>query len=134
MTRKLPALTADTAPFWQGGSRGVLQIHYCANCDRFFHPPNPICPCCGSFDVAPRAVSGRGRVVTYTVNQQVWTPALAEPYVVAIIELVEQANLRLLSNIIGCDPSEVAIEMPVAVTFAQFEDIWIPLFERVGHV
>jgi uncharacterized OB-fold protein len=130
MTRKLPALTPDTAPFWQGGSRGVLQIHYCASCRCFFHPPNPICPACNSFDVAPRPVSGRGRVVTFTINRQAWTPELTEPYVVAIVELAEQANLRLLSNIVGCDPSQVAIDMPVAVRFAQFEDVWIPLFER----
>jgi uncharacterized protein len=134
MTRKLPALTAETRPFWQGGSRGVLQIYYCASCRRFFHPPNPICPGCSSFDVAPRPVSGRGRVVTFTINRQAWTPQLSDPYVVAIIELAEQANLRLLSNIIGCDPSEVTIGMPVAVTFAQFEDVWIPLFEGVGDV
>jgi uncharacterized OB-fold protein len=134
MIRKLPALTADTAPFWQGGSRGVLQIYYCAACHRYFHPPNPICPSCNSFDVAPRPVSGRGRVVSFTINRQAWTPELVEPYVVAIIELVEQANLRLLSNIVDCDPNEVAIDMPVAVTFAHFEDIWIPLFERVNDV
>jgi uncharacterized protein len=72
--------------------------------------------------------------VTFTINRQAWTPELVEPYVVAIIELVEQADLRLLSNIIGCDPSEVSIGMPVAVTFGQFEDIWIPLFERAGDV
>jgi uncharacterized OB-fold protein len=53
---------------------------------------------------------------------------------VAIVELAEQANLRLLSNIVGCDPNQVAIDMPVAVTFGQFEDIWIPLFERAGDV
>jgi uncharacterized OB-fold protein len=134
MTRKLPALTPDTAPFWQGGSRGVLQIHYCASCHCFFHPPNPVCPTCNSFDVAPRPVSGRGRVVTFTINRQAWTPALADPYVVAIIELAEQANLRLLSNIVGCDPDAVAIDMPVSVTFEQFEDVWIPMFERAADV
>jgi uncharacterized protein len=133
MTRKLPALRPETAPFWQGGSRGVLQIHYCKTCRRFFHPPSPICPACNSFDVTPRPVSGKGRVVTFTINRQAWTPELAEPYVVAIIELAEQADLRLLSNIVGCDPDQVAIDMPVTVTFAQFEDIWIPLFERAAH-
>jgi uncharacterized protein len=134
MTRKLPALTADTAPFWQGGARGVLQIHYCAGCHRFFHPPNPICPACNSFEVAPLPVSGKGRVVTFTINRHAWTPQLAEPYVVAVIELAEQANLRLLSNIVGCDSNEVAIGMPVSVTFAQFDDVWIPLFERTRDV
>jgi hypothetical protein len=134
MSRKLPALTIDTAPFWQGGAQGVLQIHYCAGCHRFFHPPNPICPHCNSFDVSPRPVSGRGRVVTFTINRQAWTAELVEPYVVAIVELAEQANLRLLSNIVGCDPDAVVIDMPVSVTFERHEDVWIPLFERAADV
>ena len=134
MTRKLPALTTDTAPFWQGGARGLLQIYFCSPCGRFFHPPNPTCPNCSSFDVAPRAVSGRGRVVTFTINRHAWTVELAHPYVVAIIELVEQPDLRLLSNIVGCDPEAVTIDMPVAVTFSHVEDIWIPMFERSADV
>jgi uncharacterized OB-fold protein len=134
MTRKLPALTPDTAPFWQGGARGLLQIYFCNVCRRFFHPPNPICPSCSSFDVAPRAVSGRGHVVTFTINHQPWNSELTQPYVVAIIELVEQAGLRLLSNVVDCDPDSVAIDMPVSVTFQQVEDIWIPVFERSADV
>jgi uncharacterized OB-fold protein len=73
-------------------------------------------------------------VVTFTINRQAWTPELEKPYVVAIIELAEQTGLRLLSNIVGCDPNEVAIDMPVMVTFAQFDDVWIPLFERADDV
>ncbi len=134
MTRKLPALTPDTAPFWQAGAQAVLKIHYCSDCHRFFHPPNPICPRCSSFDVAPRPVSGRGRVLTFTINRQAWTAELVEPYVVAIIELVEQADLRLLTNIVGCDPDSVVIDMPVSVVFEQQEDVWIPLFERSADV
>lgn len=130
MPRKLPALTPDTAPFWQGGSDGVLRIHHCEPCREFFHPPAPICPRCASFDVAPRAVSGRGRVVSFTVNHQAWTPELALPYVVAIVELVEQAGLRFVSNIVACDPDAVKIDLPVKVRFEQIEDVWLPLFER----
>jgi uncharacterized protein len=132
MPRKLPALTTDSAPFWQGGAEGVLRIHHCAACQRFFHPPAPVCPRCASDDVAPRAVSGRGTVMSFTVNQQAWMPELSEPYVVAIIELAEQAGLRLLSNVVGCDPHSVRIDQPVRVTFEQHEDVWLPLFERAA--
>jgi uncharacterized OB-fold protein len=134
LSRKLPALTTDTAPFWQGGAAGLLNIHYCGSCRRYFHPPNPICPACNSFDVAPRPVSGQGRVVTFTINVQPWTAELKDPYVVAIIELAEQSNLRLLSNIVGCNPDTVTIGMPVSVTFERHEDVWIPLFERAADV
>ncbi len=128
MTRKLPALTPDTAPFWQGGAQGALMIHRCSACTRWFHPPSPICPNCASFEVAPQAVSGQGTVLSYTVNHQPWTPALTEPYVVAIIELVEQRGLRVLSNVVDCPVGQVAIGLPVQVRFEQQEDVWLPLF------
>ena len=38
MSRKLPALNADNRAFWQGGEHGLLQIHKCNDCTRFFHP------------------------------------------------------------------------------------------------
>ncbi|MDZ5455134.1 Zn-ribbon domain-containing OB-fold protein [Azohydromonas lata] len=132
MPRKLPALTPDTAPFWQGGAQGELLIHHCTGCQRFFHPPAPVCPRCGSLDVAPRAVSGRARVLTFTVNHQAWSSELTQPYVVAIVGLDEQDDLRLLTNIVGCNPAQVAIGMPVRVTFEPQEDVWIPLFERAA--
>lgn len=132
MPRKLPALTSDTAPFWQGGSQGVLRIHHCAGCSRLFHPPGPVCPRCGGLEVAPRAVSGRGKVLTFTINRQAWAADLTEPYVVAIVELAEQAGIRLLTNIVRCAPVDVAIGMPVRVTFEQHEDVWLPLFEKAA--
>ena len=129
MTRKLPLLNADTAPFWQGGAQGHLNMYHCDSCERLFHPPAPLCPQCQSQKVGPRAVSGLGKVVSFTVNHQAWTPTLPVPYVVAIVELVEQPGLRFVSNIVGISPDEVRIDMPVRVTFEQVEDVWIPLFE-----
>lgn len=130
MARKLPLLNTDNAHFWQGGADGALRMHHCNACQLFFHPPAPVCPHCVSLETGPRKVSGRGKVVSFTVNYQPWLPDLEVPYVVAIVELVEQAGLRFLTNIVGCTPHEVAIEMPVRVTFQQIEDIWLPLFEK----
>lgn len=130
MARKLPALNADNRAFWQGGKDDRLLIHHCDACTRFFHPPSPICPRCASFDVAPRPVSGKGSVASFTVNHQQWTPELDTPYVVAIIELIEQPGLRFLSNVVGCDPLSVSIGMRVHVTFENVEDVWLPLFEK----
>lgn len=134
MSRKLPALNADTAAFWQGGRDGALLIHHCAPCARYFHPPAPVCPHCASFDVAPKAVSGLGRVLSYTINHQAWVPGLEVPYVVAIVALDDQQGLQLVSNIVGGKPEDVAIGMPVRVTFLNVEDVWLPLFERSEHV
>lgn len=130
MPRKLPQVTSDTSAFWQGGESGRLMIHRCGACQRFFHPPAPICPSCGSLNVAPQATSGCGRIATYTINHQAWKPELAAPYVVAIVELDDQPGLRLLSNVVGLPPDQVRIGMPVQVTFEQNEDVWLPLFKK----
>ncbi|MDP1632529.1 MAG: OB-fold domain-containing protein [Caulobacter sp.] len=130
MPRKLPALTDDTRPFWTGGEAGELRIHHCTACERYFHPPAPICPRCTSFDVAAQAVSGRGVIVASTVNHQAWNPELEASYSVAIVELEEQAGLRFLSNIVNCPPEAVHTGMPVQVVFERNDDVWIPLFER----
>lgn len=129
MPRKLPLITPENAAFWQGGQSGRLMVQHCAACSRWFHPPAPVCPRCNSLEVAPQAVSGRGKVLTCTVNHQAWLPELSEPYVVAIIELDDQPGLRLLSNVIGLPPEQVQIGLPVRVVFEQHDDVWLPLFE-----
>ena len=128
--RKLPALTPENTAFWQGGRNKKLLIHYCEDCARFFHPPQPACPSCIGGNVAPRAVSGRGKIVSFTVNCQTWTPDLNNPFVIAIVELEEQAGLRFLTNIVGTTPDDVAIDMSVRVIFENIEDVWIPVFEE----
>ena len=128
MSRKLPALTPDNRAFWQGGEQGRLMIHHCGHCDRWFHPPAPVCPRCSSRSVAPRPVSGKGSVHSFTVNRQVWDAALPDPYVVAIVELVEQPGLRFVSNVTDCPVDAVHVGMKVAVHFLAQEDVWIPLF------
>lgn len=134
MPRKLPLITAENAAFWQGGQSGRLMIQHCSACVRWFQPPAPVCPRCNSLDVAPKAVSGRGHIATFTINHQAWTPELTEPYVVAIVELDDQPGLRLLSNITGVPPNQVRIAQPVQVHFEQHEDVWLPLFAPLDKV
>lgn len=131
MSRKLPALNDDNCQFWQGGEHNHLLIHYCNDCNHYFHPPAAICQRCNSFQVEAKAVSGRGHIVSFTVNYQPWAKDLEVPYIIAIIELEEQAGLRLVSNIVGTDPEQVAIDQAVKVHFVQHEDVWIPQFEVV---
>jgi uncharacterized OB-fold protein len=127
--RSLPAVTPEDAHFWQGGGGGMLQVLRCQGCHFFIHPPSPICPKCRSRDIAIATVSGRGRVASFTVNHQAWRPGLRVPYLIAIVELNEQAALRLTTNIVNCAVAEVQVGLPVSVVFEQIEDVWLPLFE-----
>ena len=116
-----------------GGKSGCLMINQCQACQRYVHPPVPMCPSCHCRDVAPVAVSGKARVVSYTVNHMPWVPDLQVPYVFAVVELDEQPGLRLSTEIINIDPEAVSIDMPVEVVFEQQEDIYLPLFEPQKH-
>jgi uncharacterized OB-fold protein len=75
-----------------------------------------------------RPVSGRGTVFTFTVNHQPFHPDVPPPYAIAIVELVEQADLRLPANLVGCDPETVVIGLPVTVAFEQQGEHWAPVF------
>jgi uncharacterized OB-fold protein len=48
--------------------------------------------------------------------------------VVAIVELVEQAGLQLLTNVVGCPVDEVCTGMQVEVVFARNDDVFVPVF------
>jgi uncharacterized OB-fold protein len=126
-----PLLNEDNRDFWTGGRDGELRIVRCNDCGYYIHPPSPRCPRCLSENVEPSPVSGRGRVYTYTVNQRAWSPGLEVPYVIAIVALEEQSDLRLMTNIIGCEPGAVAIDMPVQVEFREQGEAYVPVFRPV---
>lgn len=130
--RVAPALTELNRPFWTGGGQGSLRFLRCADCGYYLHPPSPICRKCLSENIEGATVSGRGHVVTFTVNQQQWQPGIEPPYNVALVELVEQRGLRLTTNIVGCPPERIEIGMPVTVEFEQAagpsEPVFVPVF------
>ena len=126
--RPLPELTPANRWFWTSGADGRLRVQGCDDCRALVHPPVPICPSCKSRSWSPTEVSGRATVVGFTVNSQQWLPGfdLDPPYVIAAVALVEDAGLRLTTNIVGCDPSDVHIGQETAVRFEQHEDVWLP--------
>ncbi len=132
VARTLPVIDRDNEAYWTWGREGKLAIHRCAACEYFVHPPAPFCPRCESRDVAPQAVSGRGRVVTFTVNHKAWVPDLADPYVLALVALAEQDDVRIPCNIVECDADKVDFNMEVEVVFEPVEDLWVPLFRPVA--
>ena len=112
--------------FWTSGKSGVLSLPRLKSTGRFVHPfwnvdeSDP--------DVEIAAVSGRGSVFTYTVNMQAYNPAVQPPYVIAIVQLDEQDDLRIATNIVGCAPDQVSTNMRVKVAFEPQGNIYVPVF------
>ncbi|WP_286958417.1 MULTISPECIES: Zn-ribbon domain-containing OB-fold protein [Arsenicicoccus] len=136
--RLAPQPTAESSPLWTGGERGELLINRCRGCGHFFHPPAPVCFRCRSVDVAPEPTSGRGVVAAYTINHQTWLPGMPPPYVVAMIELVEDRDVRLTSNVVGVDREDLRVGLEVEVFFERWgeadDSVWIPLFRPSSAV
>ena len=131
--RPLPAPTPDSESFWTGGAHGELLIHRCRSCGRHFHPPAPVCFRCRSTEVGPEPVSGRASVAGFSINMQQWLPGFDPPYVVAIVELEEEPDVRLTTNVMGCPVDDVHIGMAVIVDFEEWDDVWIPVFRPVAE-
>lgn len=106
-----------------------LVVHRCVDCRRWIHPQAALCLDCGGRLVA-EPVSGAATVFTFTVNHHAFHPDVPVPYVIAIVELAEQPDLRMATTIVGLPPQDVAIGMPVRVTFDQRGDALVPLFTR----
>jgi uncharacterized OB-fold protein len=124
----VPRIDDENEAFWTSGIDGFLEIARCADCGYYVHPPAPRCGRCYGDRVAPAPVSGRGRVYTFTVNEHAWMPGLEVPYVIAVVELEEQVGLRVLTNIVGCPPGDVSIDMPLRVEFVERGAAFVPVF------
>ena len=69
--------------------------------------PESICHQCRSFDMGWHKVSGRGRLYSWVRCWNPVHPALKEacPYIVAVIELPDAGNVRMVGNLLG-DPMQ----------------------------
>jgi uncharacterized OB-fold protein len=130
--RLLPQITPENEHYWKGGARGELTFLRCEECRTYVHPPAPICPGCLSKRLVPAAVSGRARLLTWTVNHHPWIPGFDPPYVIAIVEIEEQRGLRVTTNLVNCTPDELRMDLPVQVLFEERDEgVFLPLFEPV---
>jgi len=128
--RPLPALEPRTAAFWRACHEGRLEFTRCVPCGYFIHPSRPICPKCRGRNLDVAAVSGRARLHSFTINHHAWFPGQEVPYVIGLVELVEQPGLRLMTNIVNCPLDRVRIDMPLRVVFESVGDeVALPLFE-----
>ncbi len=100
------------------------------------HWPRHECSHCHSERLVPTEVSGRGTVYSYGVATQAFASAFQDriPYVLAVVELEEQAGLKLVTNIVDCDEEAVEVGMSVEVVFREADQgLTLPYFRPANE-
>ena len=130
-----PAPDFDTEGFWAATAEGRLALCRCTECRLWLQPPLERCRRCAG-PTAFEDVAGTGTIHSFIVQRQ---PAVvgyldAIPYVVALVELDEQAGLRLPGRIVGIEPDGAAVGLRVAAELVDLPggDYKVPVFRPVG--
>jgi uncharacterized OB-fold protein len=118
--RMLPNPIGPNAEFYAWCARGDLRLQRCSDCGAWRHPPRHRCAACGSLASSWESVSGRGRVFSWTVTHQPLDPAFEPPYAVVVVELEE--GPRLVGNLRGIEPGELALDLAVEVELERVSD------------
>jgi uncharacterized OB-fold protein len=127
--RPLPVPRPWSKGFWEGARENKYLIQTCRRCSANIFYPRRFCPECWSEDLDWKEAKGTGKVYTYTVTFSGAEERFSDdyPYVLALVDLDE--GIRVMSNIVDCDPKEVKIGMEVKVVFKKIsEDFSLPLF------
>jgi len=118
---------------WDGARAGELRIPRCAGCGRFVWYPAAVCPDCGGAEHPWTAVSGRGRIFTWVRVHRAFLPGYAPrvPYVTALVELEEDARVRVATWLQDVPAKGQRIGMPVVVGFEPLGEVVLPVFRCV---
>lgn len=130
MTAKpIPTVNEMNRLYFEGTARGELRIRHCPRCDARFRFAHEWCPVCWSLDIGWKTASGRGTISHFSIVYQPPLEAFETPYVLVLVDLEE--GVRMMANLVGCQPTEASIGLPVTVTFEQRGDVWLPMFTPV---
>jgi len=131
-----PAVSPDTAFFWAGTAAGELRVQRCDGCGALRHPPGPMCPSCGAMTTGTAGyvvAAGTGEVYSYVVHHHPPVPGKKLPIVIALVQLPE--GVRIVGELLGADPDQVRIGLPVRSEFVRIDDdLTLPAWRAASSV
>jgi len=130
--KPLPEFRPETKPFWDSCKNHELLLPKSKDTNEFFFYPRAISPGDNMSDVIWEKASGKAKVWTYSIHHMGPTKAYKGdgPYVVALVETEE--GVKMMTNIIDCDPKDVYVGMDVEVVFDDVTpEVTLPKFKPV---
>jgi len=132
--KPVPVPDELSRPFWDAAKERCIVIQRCRACGYYNHPPRRFCDACLAQDLHFQSVSGRGSVFSFTVMHQRDVAGFEEdaPFINIVVELVEQPNLLMVSNLPIADRAKVRIGAAVQVDFEDRGDgVVVPQFRII---
>jgi uncharacterized OB-fold protein len=110
----------DNKWWWDACDAGKVLIQRCKGCQTLRHPPRPMCGECQSMEWDSIESTLDGEILSHTQLHHPKIPGYQYPLVCAVIKLAEGTNI--VSNVVGCDPSDVHIGMKVKGVVEQVDE------------
>lgn len=123
--RKIPAplINPENQPYFDATARGELLLGRCDACSEPHFYPRVLCPHCFSDRVRWQAAKGSGVIYSYSTLHR----GVPEPYTIAYVTLDE--GVTMMTNLVDCDPAQLAIGQRVRVVFKEAEGgVKVPMF------
>ncbi len=110
--------------FWEATRRHELIVQRCAKCRTFQWGPEWICHKCYTPEVGWHQVSGRGRLYSWIRSWNPVHPALRDacPYIVAVVQLPDADNVRMVGNLLGDPQQNPPFDAEVEAVFEDHPD------------
>ena len=129
--KPMPVPDQISQPFWEAAKARQLAVQRCQTCHYYNHPPRTVCDSCLSQELRFEQVSGRGRILTFTVMHQRDVPGFESeaPFINIVVELEEQPMLLMVAHLPLGERERVRIGSSVMVEFEdQGNGISLPQF------
>jgi len=126
--KPLPVPDEASQPFWEAAREHRLVIQACRRCGLYQYPPDLICRRCQSRDLGFEEVSGKGSIYSFAVYTRAFMAGFEAPYVLALVDLQDHPEVRLMANILETPIESISVGMPVEVTYEERDGWTIPQF------
>ncbi|WP_458461783.1 Zn-ribbon domain-containing OB-fold protein [Paenibacillus sp.] len=133
--KPIPLKNEDNHPYWDAADKHELHLQKCDSCQAYSHPPGPACAKCGSTELSweNKGSDILGSVYSFIVSYRPFLPGFQDdvPQIIASIELADVPEVKLIGNVLDCQPEDIEIGMPVKMTWQDItEDRALPQWTR----
>jgi uncharacterized OB-fold protein len=120
--------------YWDAARRHELVAQRCNSCGGFQWGPEAICHRCHSFDLGWARLSGRGRLYSWIRTWNPVHPALREacPYLVAVVQIPEADNIRMVGNLLSDPLQNPPFDVEVEAVFEDHPDFTLVQWKVIG--